>query len=52
MNKIISNAGSNEFGTWIVYTDGSSIKYNAILDVTITADAYGEEVIFSGRQGI
>jgi hypothetical protein len=38
--KIISNAGSNEAGAWVYYSDGSSIKYVASLNITIVDDGY------------
>lgn len=51
--KIISNAGSNEFGTWVYYTDGSSYKYVVSLDVTIEDNGFlGNPVIHTGRKFI
>jgi len=51
--KIISNAGSNEAGAWIYYTDGSSIKYVASLDVTVEDDGFlGNPIIHTGRKFI
>jgi hypothetical protein len=38
--KTISNAGSNEAGAWVYFTDGSSIKYVAALNITIVDDGY------------
>ena len=51
--KIISNAGSNEAGAWVYYSDGSSIKYVVSLDVTIEDDGFlGNPIIHTGRKFI
>ena len=52
MNKQISKAGSNKAGTWVQYTDGSSIKYVASLGKTFVEDKAGNKTTLDGRQGI
>lgn len=52
MDKRISNQGSNEFGAWANYTDGSSIAYIVSMNVTIITNEFGEEIRVEGRQGI
>lgn len=52
MNKQISVAYANEAGAGVVYTDGSSIKYVASLNITIITDSNLDETIVDGRRGL
>lgn len=52
MEKNISNAGSNEYGAWIEYTDGCAIKWVESLNRTYFTDYSGNVTWVYGRQGI
>lgn len=51
-NEMIKVAYANEAGAGVVYTDGSSIKWIASLNITITTDSMLNETRVDGRVGI
>jgi len=50
--KIIARAWSNESGSFVAYTDGSQIFYDAEKDMTTTSTNHFEIVFVAGRVGI